>query len=71
MFQDEGALDRLEGFVSLNGAAFYGLPPAEDRITLTRRDTPVTGPTHITAGDETVTVFDPGFPIHWYVEDDA
>ena len=71
VFQNEGALDRLEGFVSLNGAAFYGLPPAEDRITLVRRDAPAHGPTHVTAGDETVTVFDPGFPIHWHVEDDA
>ena len=71
VFQDEGALDRLEAFVCLNGAAFYGLPPAEDRITLVRRDAPAHGPTHVTAGDETVTVFDPGFPIHWHVEDDA
>ena len=71
VFEDAGALDRLEGFTSLNGPAFYGLPPAEDRITLTRREQPVSAPSHITAGDETVTVFDPGFPIHWHVEDDA
>ncbi|MBV0890585.1 dihydroorotase [Paracoccus sp. Z118] len=71
VFQDEGALDRLEGFVSLNGPAFYGMPPNEDRITLRRRDRAAAFPTHITAGGETVTVFDPGFPLHWHVEDDA
>ncbi|QBX35212.1 dihydroorotase [Paracoccus liaowanqingii] len=69
VFQDDGALDRLEAFASLNGAAFYRLPPNEDRVTLTRRDTPVAYPTQITAGDETVTVFDPGFPLHWHPED--
>jgi dihydroorotase len=68
VFQDEGALDRLEAFTSLNGAAFYRMAPNEDRIRLTRRDTPAAYPTHISAGDETVTVFDPGFPLHWHLE---
>ena len=67
----DGALDRLEGFVSLNGPAFYRLPPHEDRIRLVRRDEPVAHPAHIPAGDETVTVFDPGFPLFWHVEDAA
>lgn len=68
VFQDEGALDRLEAFTSMNGAAFYRMAPNEDRIRLTRRDTPAAYPTHISAGDETVTVFDPGFPLHWHLE---
>ncbi|TRW97262.1 dihydroorotase [Paracoccus sp. M683] len=68
VFEQDGALDRLEAFASLNGAAFYGLPPNDDRITLTRRDTPATYPTSITAGDETVTVFDPGFALYWHLE---
>jgi len=71
VFEEEGALDRLEGFTSLHGAAFYGLPANEDMIRLVRRDTPATYPTHIPAADETVTVFDPGFPLHWHVEDPA
>jgi len=37
VFEAEGALDRLEAFASLNGAAFYGLPPNEDKITLQRK----------------------------------
>lgn len=36
-FEAEGALDRLEAFASLNGAAFYGLLPNEDKITLHRK----------------------------------
>lgn len=68
VFEDEGALDRLEAFTALNGATFYGLPVNADRIRLTRQDTPVEMPAQITAGDETVTVFDPGFPLYWHVE---
>jgi dihydroorotase len=44
VFEAEGALDRLETFASLNGAAFYGLPPNADKITLLRESWRV--PTH-------------------------
>ncbi len=67
VFEEEGALDRLEGFTSLNGPAFYGLPPNEARITLTKGD-PVPYPDKIDTGDGPVTVFDPGFPLHWRVD---
>jgi dihydroorotase len=36
VFDEEGALDRLEGFASEHGARFYGLPLNEQRITLER-----------------------------------
>jgi dihydroorotase len=64
VFEDEGALPRLEAFTALNGAAFYRLPPNEGTLTLTRQDSPVAYPAKI-AGP--VTVFDPGFPLHWHV----
>ncbi len=66
MFDREGALDKLEGFVSLNGPAFYRLPVNESSITLTKGD-PVEYPSKIESGDGPVTVFDPGFPLHWRV----
>ncbi|AGT07817.1 dihydroorotase [Paracoccus aminophilus] len=69
VFEEDGALDRLEGFASLHGAAHYGLAPNEDSLRLVKRDTPAAYPAKITAGDETVTVFDPGFPLYWHVED--
>ena len=34
VFEQAGALDKLEGFASFNGADFYGLPRNEDSITL-------------------------------------
>ena len=36
VFEDEGALDRLEGFASVHGANFYGLPLNEGQVTLER-----------------------------------
>lgn len=36
VFDAAAALDRLEAFASLNGPAFYGLPPNADSITLVR-----------------------------------
>ena len=68
VFEAEGALDRLEGFVSLHGAAFYGMPPNETTITLARSAEPVPYPAKIDTGAGPVTVFDPGFPLYWRVE---
>ncbi|MBP8931754.1 MAG: dihydroorotase, partial [Paracoccus sp.] len=68
VFEEDGALDRLEGFTSLNGAAFYGMAANDDTIRLVKRDVAAEYPSHIPAGDETVTVFDPGFPLYWHVE---
>ena len=36
IFDEDGALDKLEGFASLHGPKFYGLPVNEERITLVR-----------------------------------
>nr|RDS95885.1 dihydroorotase [Cereibacter sphaeroides f. sp. denitrificans] len=67
VFEEEGALDRLEGFVSLHGPAFYRLPPNEERITL-RKGAALALPARIETGAGPVTVFDPGFPLLWHVE---
>jgi dihydroorotase len=66
VFEEERALDRLEAFTSLNGAAFYRLAPNRGTITL-RRGEPVAYPARIETEAGPVTVFDPGFPLHWHV----
>ncbi|MEM6481640.1 MAG: dihydroorotase [Pseudomonadota bacterium] len=66
VFEQEGALDKLEGFVSRHGPAFYGLPENTETITLTKGDT-VTYPDKIDTGDGPVTLFDPMMPLHWRV----
>ena len=69
VFEEEGALDKLEGFASLFGPARYGLAPNDATITLVKDDTPVTYPTKIETEDGPVTVFDPGHPLFWRVLD--
>lgn len=67
VFEEEGALNQLEAFISLNGSAFYGVPPSEERLTLTKRDDPVTYPEKIDTKVGPVTVFNPGFPLFWQI----
>ena len=67
VFEQDGALDKLEGFTSLHGPAFYRLPVNEETITLTKGD-PVAYPTSIETADGPVSVFDPMMPLHWSVE---
>ncbi len=69
VFEEDAALDRLEGFVSLHGPAFYGLAPNAETITLTRSATPVAVPPRIETGAGPVRVFEPGAPLHWHVTD--
>ena len=68
MFEAESALHLLEGFTSLHGASFYGLPPAEDRIKLVKRHAPVTFPASRTTAHGEVRIFDCGVPLYWEVE---
>ncbi|WGH78393.1 dihydroorotase [Jannaschia ovalis] len=66
VFEEEAALDRLEGFTSLHGPAHYGLPVNEDRITL-EKGAPLDLPARIEGHGQTVTLFDPGHPLRWHV----
>ncbi|MEM0946829.1 MAG: dihydroorotase [Pseudomonadota bacterium] len=66
VFEEEEALDQLEGFTSVHGPSFYRLPLNDGTVTLQRGD-PVVYPDHIETPDGPVTVFDPGFPLHWRV----
>ena len=67
VFEAARALPKLEAFTSLNGPRFYGLKPNEETITLVKGD-PVAYPERIETGEGPVTVFDPGFDLHWRVE---
>jgi dihydroorotase len=41
VFEAESALDKLEGFASINGARFYGLPVNEETVMLARTEVEV------------------------------
>ncbi len=63
VFEEEGALDRLEAFAALNGAEFYRLLPNEERVTLHRE--PSTMPERIGEGETTVIPFRAGETLRW------
>ena len=67
VFDEEGALDRLEAFASRNGPAFYRLPVNTEPMTLSR-GAPYAAPAQVDTADGAVTVFDPGFPLTWRVD---
>ena len=68
VFEEDGALDRLEGFASLHGPAFYRLPVNEGTLRLVKHELPQAFPEKILTEAGPVTVFNPGFPVHWHVE---
>ena len=67
VFEENAALDRLEAFTSVNGARFYGLPVNETQITLVKGPA-ARWPDKILTEEGPVTVFDPGYPVHWHIE---
>ncbi|MBV1868871.1 MAG: dihydroorotase [Marinosulfonomonas sp.] len=66
VFERADALDKLEGFTSLNGAAFYEFPASDSTLTLIRGEA-LEYAAKIETNDGPVTVFDPGFDLHWHV----
>jgi len=67
VFEEEGALDKLEAFASLNGPKHYRLPPNEDKIVLEK--SPWTAPVEVrVAGpDERTLLYRGGETIEWKV----
>jgi dihydroorotase len=62
-FEEAGALDKLEGFASVHGAQFYGLPASKDSITLVRDEWTV--PETLKFGDDVVVPLRAGETIPW------
>lgn len=62
-FDEEDALDRLEGFASEFGPRFYGLPLNAGRISLRREAISV--PETVTSGDLSVVPFHAGETLTW------
>tara|TARA_R110000772_G_scaffold73771_14_gene161139 strand:+ start:1477 stop:2523 length:1047 start_codon:yes stop_codon:yes gene_type:complete len=65
IFDQEGALDKLEGFASVNGPQFYGLPLNEGTVTLRRSKTMV--PENIEAGGAIIVPFHAGQELDWHM----
>lgn len=63
VFDEEGALDKLEAFASLNGPAFYNMPVNEGSITLVRGGETV--PAAISAAGSQLVPFHAGETLRW------
>ena len=66
VFEAEGALGRLEGFASLHGPDFYGLPRNTDRIRLRHEQWHV--PATIAMGSEALVPLRAGETVGWRLE---
>jgi dihydroorotase len=62
-FEEAGCLDKLEAFASRNGAAFYGLEPNTEQVTLLREEWTV--PEQVSFGKEVVVPFRGGEKLLW------
>lgn len=63
VFDEEGVLDRFEGFASEHGPRFYGLPLNDGTVTLKREDVAV--PAKVAAGDIELVPFHGGETVRW------
>ena len=66
IFEQAGALDKLEAFTSKNGAKFYGLPENTRTITLIKQ--PQRIPASVTFGDSEVVPMCAGEEIAWSIQ---
>ena len=60
-------LGRLEPFCSLNGPAFYGLPPNTAKVTLLHEQWQV--PDSVVFGETAVVPLRAGTTLHWKLKD--
>jgi dihydroorotase len=65
VFEEEGALDKLEGFASEHGARFYGVPLNEGTVTLERAANDV--PDRLGLGDIDLIPFHAGQTLNWTI----
>jgi len=66
-FEEAGALDKLEGFASLHGPAFYNLPVNSDKITLEKVEWQV--PATLSFGQDVVVPIRANDTIAWQVKE--
>ena len=69
VFDEEGALDAFEGFASLHGPAFYGLPVNDASITLVRDTVTAPDQLDLPASGDVIVPFHAGQTLGWKIAD--
>ena len=67
LFEQENSLDRLENFVSINGARHYGLELNKERLTLEKSEVSISFKKSLQFQDNQIDIFKPDFPVYWKV----
>lgn len=67
VFEEEAALDKLENFLSINGARFYNLPINADTIRLQKLPESIEATEELHVGMEMMKIFRLNSPLHWAV----
>jgi dihydroorotase len=67
VFEEEGALDRLEAFAALNGAKHYRMPPNEATITLEKTPWMAPDEVKVAGPDERALIYRGGETIAWKI----
>ena len=70
IFDDNEKLDRLENFISVNGALHYEVKINNEKIKLTKQKNPIHFPNILHAGNIKIKVFKPNFDVFWEIESD-
>jgi dihydroorotase len=69
IFEEEGTLDNLEAFASLNGPKHYKLPPNTEKITLEKTSWTVPEEVKVDGPDERALIYRGGETVEWQVVD--
>jgi dihydroorotase len=67
VFEEEGALEKLEAFASLNGPKHYRMSPNEERIKLEKTTWIAPEEVKVAGPDERALVYRGGETIEWKV----
>lgn len=67
IFDNENSLDKMENFISKNGANHYKLDINKDKISICKSDKALQFKENLDVGNNTIKIFSPGFPVYWKV----
>ncbi len=65
LFENNNQLDKLERFISINGALHYELPINKEKIKLIKLDFPLQFKEFLKTKDQNIKIFKPPFEVFW------
>lgn len=65
LFENKNSIDKLESFVSKNGAFHYNLKLNEDKIKLVKSKSNIKLKKYLYVNQNKIRIFEPDFPIFW------